>query len=318
MKIISSENYSRQMQETVEPFLSRYREQGTFERNSGEYIGCEKYRIPEARGVIIISHGFSECAVKYHEAAYYFLEMGLNVYIIDHRGHGRSFRMTADPSLVHVTDYRELISDFEYFAREIVSRENPELPLFVYAHSMGGAIAASALEDIPELFDRAVLSSPMLSINMGNVPEWFARAFTSLKIALGHGNDYFKGQGPFDGTRDFDHSTSAGQARYDYYFDRCLEDEAMQTWGSSYICSRELYRLSRHASQPERCAAVTTPVLLFSAGRDIAVTDAGQKRFISQVRKGIFVKVEGVDHEIFTAADEVIRPYWDKIEDFLR
>ena len=34
---------------------------------------------------------------------------------------------------------------------------------------MGGAIGAKFLEDYPEYFDRAVLSSPMLEINTGKI-----------------------------------------------------------------------------------------------------------------------------------------------------
>ena len=50
------------------------------------------------KGVVVISHGFTESAVKYDEVAYYFLKEGYHVYIPEHCGHGRSYRLTADPS----------------------------------------------------------------------------------------------------------------------------------------------------------------------------------------------------------------------------
>ena len=316
MDILSSNDYKANMINVVEPYISQFSDESFFERKSGERICYEKYVQPGAKSCVVISHGFSECSMKYHEAAYYFLKSGNNVYIINHRGHSKSFRMASDPSLVHFVDYRELILDFVYFAEKIVKPENPCIPCYVYAHSMGGAIAASAMEDRPDLFDKAVLTSPMMSINTGNIPKWFAVLFTNMKVTMGHGTDYFTGQGPFDGTRDFEHSTSAGQARYDYYFDRCLENQFMQTWGSSYTCSRELNRLANHTIQIDRCKKVKTPVLLFSAGSDNAVTDRGQRIFIDNIDNGKIVVVPGVRHEIFTADDETLKHYWSEIFKF--
>ena len=48
--------------------------------------------------------------------------------------------------------------------RDIVRNENPGKKMVLYAHSMGGAIGALVLEQYPELFDCAVLTSPMLKM----------------------------------------------------------------------------------------------------------------------------------------------------------
>ncbi len=64
------------------------------------------------KGVVVISRGFTESAVKYDEVAYYFLKEGYHVYIPEHCGHGRSYRLTADPSLVHIDTWRRYIRDF--------------------------------------------------------------------------------------------------------------------------------------------------------------------------------------------------------------
>ena len=42
------------------------------------------------RGVVVISHGFTEFARKYSEMAWYFLLSGYSVCILEHRGHGHS------------------------------------------------------------------------------------------------------------------------------------------------------------------------------------------------------------------------------------
>jgi len=318
MEIISSVNYSETMQKKVEPYLEKYRVIKYFERTKGEPICYERYAMPDAKACVIISHGFTENSDKYHEQAYYFLNEGYSVYIINHRGHGRSFRMTKDPSLVHIKDFNGLTEDFAFFAAKIVKEENSGLPCFVYAHSMGGGIAGTVMEDEPKLFDKAVLTSPMMSINLGKIPKWAAAAFVKTKISTGHGEDYIRGQQAFDGTRDFEHSMTSGRERYDYYFDRCLENEYMRTWGSSYVNSLEMSKLADHVSEVSRCRKVVTPTLLFSAGEDGAVTDIGQKIFADNAASVEFIIVPGVRHEIFTAADEIIGPYWDKIMKFFR
>jgi len=224
--------------------------------------------------------------------------------------------MVEDPSLAHVTDYREMIRDFEYFAERVVRTDEGNLPLYVYAHSMGGAIAASALGDRPEIFRKAVLSSPMLGVNCGKFPRWVLRLYIDIKVSAGHEADYTVGQGPFDGVRDFEHSASAGKERYDYYFDHCLADPYARTWGSSYISARELDRLAGYAMNRKRNERITTPVLLFSAGADHMVTERAQRIFINRIANGRFVKVPGVKHEIYTAGDSVIQAYWDEILEF--
>lgn len=65
-----------------------------------------QYLSDAPKGVVVISHGFTESAAKYDEVAYYFLKEGYHVYIPEHCGHGRSYRLTADPFLVHIDTWR--------------------------------------------------------------------------------------------------------------------------------------------------------------------------------------------------------------------
>ena len=44
----------------------------------------------------------TEAAPKYDEMIYYFLKAGYHVNMPEHMGHGQRYRLTADPSLVHI------------------------------------------------------------------------------------------------------------------------------------------------------------------------------------------------------------------------
>ena len=122
MQIIHENEYEETMKNIVMPYLLSHRRElyvpgadYPFRNESKRITGkihMLQYLADEPRGVIVISHGFTESAVKYDEVAYYFLKEGYHVYIPEHCGHGRSYRLTADPSLVHIDTWRRYIRDF--------------------------------------------------------------------------------------------------------------------------------------------------------------------------------------------------------------
>ena len=75
-------------------------------------IHVQRYPARKPKGVIIISHGFTEAAPKYDEMIYYFLKAGYHVYMPEHMGHGQSYRLTADSSLVHIDTWKRYVREF--------------------------------------------------------------------------------------------------------------------------------------------------------------------------------------------------------------
>ena len=55
------------MQNGVEPYLAAHAEEFYWERESGHPIHVLRYRAFRPRGVVVISHGFTENAEKYKE-----------------------------------------------------------------------------------------------------------------------------------------------------------------------------------------------------------------------------------------------------------
>ena len=90
------------MNETVLPYLEPRRQTGYFERIKGAKIYYEHYHSDHPKGVIVISHGFTESIRKYYESIYYMLQAGYSVWGLDHRGHGNSFRHNENPYVVHI------------------------------------------------------------------------------------------------------------------------------------------------------------------------------------------------------------------------
>ena len=65
--------------------------------------------------------------------------IGCAVYAIDHRGHGRSAGRR-----VYVNKFDDYLSDVRTFLK-MEREKSPGLPLFLFGHSMGGAIALNTV-----------------------------------------------------------------------------------------------------------------------------------------------------------------------------
>lgn len=112
-------------------------EQNSFEMN-GSLPRYERVWLPETspRAVVVLIHGFTEHSGRYEHVARALNNRGVAVFAMDLRGHGRS-----GGRRVWIESFSEHLDDVaQYVAR--VRRENPDKPLFLLGHSMGGTIVA--------------------------------------------------------------------------------------------------------------------------------------------------------------------------------
>ena len=91
MEIIHENEYVYKMNDEIEPYLATHRQEGyvpgaedhLHRKDTGIVgkINVQRYLAEKPKGVIIISHGFTEAAPKYDEMIYYFLKAGYHVYM---------------------------------------------------------------------------------------------------------------------------------------------------------------------------------------------------------------------------------------------
>ena len=215
---ISEDNYAYEMKQIVEPYLNNLESNGYIEGQEGIDIFYKKYILEDSIGSIVISHGFTEVIDKYNEIIYYFLNNGYSVFAMEHRGHGRSGYLGKDTSQIYVKDYNYYILDLKKFIDEIVVPDSGDKDLFLFAHSMGGGIAAKFLQDYPEYFDAAVLTGPMMEVNTGSFPKFIARPITWVMTNLGLGYSYAAGEEPYTDEYDFEGASTSSEARYSYTY----------------------------------------------------------------------------------------------------
>ena len=76
--ILKEQDYQEQMEHVVEPYLHSKERELWLEREHGKQIYVRCYQAKKARGVVLISHGFTETSEKYKELIYYFLRGGIS------------------------------------------------------------------------------------------------------------------------------------------------------------------------------------------------------------------------------------------------
>jgi alpha-beta hydrolase superfamily lysophospholipase len=136
----------------------------------------------DSRAVVVIVHGINEHSGRYARLANDLNRQGYGVYTMDLRGHGRS-----DGPRVMVRSFDDYLADVELLLRRVAERE-PGKPLFLFGHSMGGAIVASLVIQRPPKVQGVILSSPALLIAGSVFPilrklaGFFSRVWPSLRL----------------------------------------------------------------------------------------------------------------------------------------
>ena len=89
--------------------------------------------VPKNRkAVAVIVHGLCEHQGRYDYLAGIFHDAGIGTYRFDHRGHGRS-----EGERTYYSDFNQLLDDTNVVV-DMAIAENPDVPIFLLGHSMGG------------------------------------------------------------------------------------------------------------------------------------------------------------------------------------
>jgi len=314
--LLEKQDYKEKMETVVEPYLEERKTELWFERQEGKKIYCAQYLVKNPRGVVVISHGFTENAEKYKEIIYYFLKRSYHVYLPEHCGHGRSYRLLDDYSLVHIDRAGRYVNDFVYVSKKI-KEKHKKLHMYLFSHSMGGGIGAATLSVCPYLYKKAVLSSPMIRIKVGKMPWRELKHVIQLFCKAGFEEKKVVGKKPVDGAKLMERSSSSFREQRQYYEEKRAENPMFQANSPSYGWARATIDLYDYL-QLVAYKRIKTPILLFQAESDHLVSRKEQLRFILKLRsEGLLtaklVKVPGSKHEVFNSKRSIARIYWNKV-----
>ena len=230
------------------------------------------------RAVVLGIHGLGEHSGRYQNVVDALCPRGFALYIHDLRGHGRSGGKRG-----HVTAFSEYLTDTRR-TLEAVRKAEPEKPLFLLGHSMGGLIAMRYATLYPEGLRGLVLSSASLKIK-GEVPAVKAalgRLFSRLIPGLAMSN----GLDPNQISRD----RAVVKA---YIDDPLVHDRVSARWVTEFV--------DAIAAAHREASSLSLPIQILQAGEDDLVDASGSRELFETITvkdRGLRV-YDGYFHEIF-------------------
>lgn len=133
----------------------------TFQGSDGKSLFARKW-LPASdaplRAVIQISHGMAEHSERYGRFAEQLTGAGFGVYANDHRGHGYT-----EGSVDQLGNYADqngwdlVVNDMKRLT-DIIRKAHPEIPVFIFAHSMGSFLTRDYMFSYPEALQGIILS----------------------------------------------------------------------------------------------------------------------------------------------------------------
>ena len=109
------------------------------------------------KAVLQIVHGLMEHAARYERFAYSLTEAGYIVYASDLRGHGRTGNNQRELGYAGHDGFNWMVQDL-YQIAQTIKTEHPNLPVIIFAHSMGSLLAQSYVTKYGKEIEGLILS----------------------------------------------------------------------------------------------------------------------------------------------------------------
>jgi alpha-beta hydrolase superfamily lysophospholipase len=169
-----------------------------------ELHGIAWDEIESPKAIVQLSHGMAEHILRYDAFASFLNEHGFIVYGHNHRGHGDSVKTTDDLGYLSASDgWNKLVDDLHTVTLHI-KKEKPELPLFIFGHSMGSFALRHYLSKFGTDIDGAIIcgtgnNSSLLNHVALKVAKWEQefkgpkhRSHLMTTLSFGKFNNKFK------------------------------------------------------------------------------------------------------------------------------
>ncbi|MGA4605512.1 alpha/beta fold hydrolase [Pseudoalteromonas maricaloris] len=265
------------------------------------------YHIPEkATFSLVLVNGRIESAHKYRELLWEFAQNNIAVFTYDHPGQGYSPRLLKDKQIGYVRRFEDYAATLHCFMDQIVAKQNT-LPLFILAHSMGGAITCDYLTLFaPHNIEGVYLSAPMLGINTTPYPAWFAEGLAGAACLFGLGKHYALGQVHYHNKPFQDNDLTDCPIRYALF--RGLYDQfpELQLGGVSFAW---LYT-ALHKCRSFQDIKLDLPIRIATASEDSIVDNQAQVHFAAH-RDNVTVTEFIGKHELLCEQDNTRKAVLD-------
>ncbi|HZT87798.1 MAG TPA: alpha/beta hydrolase [Stellaceae bacterium] len=290
---------------------------GGFTTEDGAVLRWGHLPVRAPRAECVLVGGFGEFIEKHFEIARDLAARGLQIWCLDWRGQGGSTRPRRLPHRPRPRDFDRDAAELAQFTREMLTTG---LPRFLFAQSMGGAIAMLCLHQYPELFAGAVLSAPMLGLRTGRVPPTLLRCITRPVRMAGLGVCRLPGTIPWRPDR----VPSPERSHISSDAERCRirhawfsAKPALRLDPPTYGWVDTALALVARISRPEFLREIDAPILLGSAERETLVAPKAHRRAAKHLPDCTLVHLADSKHEPFLERDAIRDAWLEHIDRFI-
>jgi len=236
------------------------------------YSWLPNKKINVAIGII---HGLGEHSNRYDDFAEYFCKKGFGVYSIDLRGHGKS-----EGKRGHINNFKKLIDDSEEMFINI-RKENLNVPMVMFGHSLGGCIALNYLcENQSKEIDLAIISSPWLRTVLE--PPKFILYIQKILVGLFPSLTLNNRLDPYDLSKDTD------------IVKKYIEEPLVHNKISLKMFSEVNKAIDKIENESEK---INIPVLLVHGKKDNIISFKGTEKVSKKINNSKLTLYEGLYHE---------------------
>jgi acylglycerol lipase len=239
-----------------------------------------QYWLPEdkPKAILMVAHGLAEHSSRYMNLVNHFVPLGYGVYGIDHIGHGKS-----EGKRVYVEQFQDFTKTLKIYFDSIREKQ-PETPIFLIGHSMGGLIGAAYLLEHQNDLSGAVLTGPAIKIpeNISQIAILAGKIFSVLMPKLGVAPLVFEG-------------ISRDPAVVEAY----INDPLVYTGKITARLAAELLKTMHTVT--EHAAKIQLPIMIAQGSEDSLVDPVGAQLLYDLVGSGdkTIKLYDGFYHEIF-------------------
>ncbi len=271
----------------------------------------------EARGTVVICTGRSEFIEKYYEVIEDLRRRGFSVAIFDWRGQGFSARQLRNRVRGHIWTFDEFEQDIEAVRQQVLEPFCPR-PWFALAHSMSGPIILNFAAHHPDVFQRLVLSAPMIDIARLPRPalarvlaRWACRlGFRRHQIPIGRNRALFLST--FDGN-----VLTSDRVRFERTASLLRAEPGLGLGPPTYGWMHAAFECIAALAAERFIESFVTPTLIVMPGSDVVVDGRAAERLASRLRTCTLVTVFGAKHEVLMERDSLRQQFWSAFDAFI-
>ena len=273
------------------------------------------FKEQNSKGTILLQQGHNEFIEKYYETIQEFLDRNFSVVCFDWRGQGMSDKMIDDSKKQFIEDFNIHEEDLKFIIKQFIAKTLP-YPIIGVGHSMGGCILLSSLKKNENIFQKLILSAPML----GFKNEKFLMPFISLTSLLQNKEKYMIGSKPNMGkeTPFKENDLTNDESRYLRTQRLVRMKPEIRLWGITNAWSKAVKKRLLYIREKDWAENIETDILFINSLDDEVVSSNHIIDTSKRLKNSKLINFEACKHEIFMEKDQYRKIMWNEIDVFLK